>query len=34
MQQANGRAAMAGKDGDDVPPFILNSILGQAKIPK
>jgi len=29
-----GRVTIAGKDGDDVPPFILNSILRQAKIPK
>jgi len=29
-----GRVSIAGKDGDDVPAYILNSILRQAKIAK
>jgi predicted RNA binding protein YcfA (HicA-like mRNA interferase family) len=28
------RVTIAGKDGDDVSPYILNGILRQAKIPK
>jgi predicted RNA binding protein YcfA (HicA-like mRNA interferase family) len=29
-----GKVTVAGKEGDDVPPFILGSILKQAKIRK